>query len=41
MSRCDAPKQKKTKEDVCSSAFRRSAQIIEPNRLKAELQTIL
>jgi hypothetical protein len=38
MSRCDA---QKSNEDVCSSAFRRLAQIIELGRLKAELQAIL
>jgi hypothetical protein len=31
----------KSNEDVCSSAFRRLAQIIKHDRLKAELQTIL
>jgi hypothetical protein len=30
-----------TREDLYSSAFSRLAQIIEPDRLKAELQTIL
>jgi hypothetical protein len=31
----------KCNEDVSSSAFRRSAHIIEPGRMKAELRTIL
>jgi hypothetical protein len=41
MSLHDALRRHENNEDVCSSAFRRLAQIIEPDRLKAELQTIL